>query len=55
MEPLILIPHRFCNLIKLTFGLVLGLVFHNSKLLIFLVFKEPLQQNMGFFSLICYG
>jgi hypothetical protein len=55
MEPLIPIPHSFCNLIEITFGLVLGLVLHNAKLPIFLVLKKTLQQNMGFLPSICYG
>jgi hypothetical protein len=40
MEPLNWVPRNFCNLIELTFGLVLGLVFHNVKPPIFLVLKE---------------
>jgi hypothetical protein len=54
MEPLIPIPHNFCNLIELTFGLVLGLVLRNVKHPIFLVLNETLQQNMGFLSSIWY-
>jgi len=54
MEPLIPIPRSFCNLIELTFDLVLGLVFHNAKLSIYLVLNETLQQNMGFLPSIWY-
>jgi hypothetical protein len=55
MEPLIPILRSIYNLIKVTFGLVLGFVFHNAKPPIFLVLKETLQQNMGFLPSICYG